>query len=245
MPMSWSEDHWPQLNYGKPITLRSVAKARGLYNYDWPQKWRENFIGPRLQLGWYRKNTAVKAGSDISLTERSGYLRLHPGPYKLSSPASPVALFRKQVHKQGIWRTRLSFLPEIAATEAGTVVYWNYFTWSSIGVRRAPSGGREVTFTPVEGDKASAELKSPGSEVDLVIECQPSKYRFGYHEVEEGARRVASEAHISWLGDIATASMIVDPPIGMSFTGMMLGLYGYSEMQRGLAPADFAFAEFL
>lgn len=245
MPMSWPEDDWPQLNYGKPISLTSTARARGLYVYDWPRKWHDNFVGPKLQLGWYRKNTASKPEFDISLTERPNYLRLYPGPHKLSSPASPVALFRKQQLKEGTWKTRLSFSPEVANTEAGTAVYWNYFTWTSIGVRRADSGGRQIVFTPTEGEAIAVDLRNSSSEIDLVIECKKQSYRFGYQEVAESAKRIPTDKDISWLGEVSTNGMTKNPPIGHVFTGMMLGIYAYSDMQRSLVPADFYFAEFL
>src|SRR5690348_14707124 len=109
MPMSW-EDDWPRLNHGKPLSLKSTA--RGLYLYDQPVKWRDTFETSKLQLGWYHKNTAVKPKSDYSLTARTGYLRLYGSPYKLSSPCPPTAVFRKQLHRQGTWRTRLSFQPD-------------------------------------------------------------------------------------------------------------------------------------
>lgn len=243
MPVSWTDDEWPTLNYGKPISLIGTANARGLYMYDFPHKWHDNFLSSRLQLGWYRKNTPLKPDSDMSLSE--GYLRIHPGPYKLSSPASPTALFRKQQHKEGIWKTRLLFQPDKARTEAGTCIYWNYFTWSSIGIRKAADGGREIGFSTQDGTWDTAKLESDISEVDLAIRCQRLHYSFGYHEVKTGATKVSADADIMWLGQISTSAMTKDPPCGNPFTGMMFGLYAFAEMQRGMKPADFAFAEFI
>lgn len=244
--MSWPENDWPELNYGKPLSLTSIARARGLYVYDWPRKWRDNFVGSTLQLGWYRKNTAVKANSDISLTARPNYLRLYPGPHKLSTPACPVALFRKQQHKQGIWKTRLSFNPNSPNSEAGTVAYFNYLTWSSIGVRRATSGVRQINFTSTDGEAASIDLKNDDFEVDLAIECQKLKYRFGFQEVAKNATKVPTDQGIYWVGEASAESMTKDPHSGIpAFTGAMLGLYAFCDLQRGMVPADFAFAEFL
>ena len=38
--------------------------------------------------------------------------------------------------------------------------------------------------------------------------------------------------------------MTVVPPVGAAFTGMMLGLYAFGELEGCLVPADFKFAEF-
>lgn len=245
MPVSWTDDDWPILNYGKPISLRGTAAARGLYNYDFPRKWHDDFRSTKLQLGWYRKNTPIKPDSDMSLSERPGYLRIHPGPYKLSSPASPTAIFRKQQQKTGIWKTRLSFQTQRDREEAGTCVYWNYFTWSSIGIRKSLDGRQQVILTTPSGLQLDEKLEASTTEVDLAIECEGLRYKFGYHEVKKGATKVSADADIKWLGQVSTKSMTIDPPVGLPFTGMMFGLYAFSEMQRGMTPADFAFAEFL
>lgn len=212
--------------------------------YDQPVKWSEKFTGPKLQLGWYSKNTAVKPASECSLTARPGYLRIYGGPYRLSSSNSPTALFRKQLHRQGVWRTRLAFAPDSFDCEAGTAVYWNYFTWSSIGVRRASSGVRQVVVTPSEGETTYADLETDDAEIILAIECQESKYRFGFQELSKAIKK-SSENNVQWLGEISTESMTRDPPIGLPFTGMMLCLYAFAEFQRSLVPADYAYAEFM
>lgn len=244
VPVLWSDDGWPELNYGRPITLLTMAPARGMYMYDQPTKWSEKFTSPKLEIGWYRKNTAVKPESDCSLTARSGYLRLYGGPYRLSSPNSPTALFRKQLHRQGVWRTRLSFEPDSPNCEAGTAVYWNYCTWSSIGVRKAASGARQVVLTPSEGEIISVDLNTNNAEVVLAIECQEVKYRFGFNEMAKADKK-SPENGVRWLAEVSTESMTRDPPVGLPFTGMMFCLYAFGEMQRSLTPADYAYAEFM
>lgn len=242
MPMSWTEDDWPLLNRGHPLSLQ--GSAHSLYTYDWPHKWHDNFNTSGLQLGWYRKNTPVK-DSEINLVDRAGYLRIRPGPYKLSSPASPAAIFRKLQHNCGVWKTRLSFSPDEMQSEAGTVAYWNYFTWSSIGIHRTTTGGREIIFTPAEGQSATAKLTSFETEVDLVIAINPLALRFGFQEAQPGASRVSADAGVNWIGESSSTSLTQNPAVGNSFTGLMLGLYAFSEKDRSASFADFAFCEFL
>ncbi|KAF4186723.1 hypothetical protein CNMCM7927_005110 [Aspergillus lentulus] len=231
VPMEWKND-WPVINGGQKVTLKS---GPGLYEYEPPVAWRDDFSSPKLQLGWYRKNTPVKI--DYSLTERPNHLRLLGGPYNLSSPACPTLFLRKQSSRHCTWETRLSFQPSSVHVEAGTVVYWNYFTHSSIGIRLSTAGQRIVRFRPAEGEPIDREV-GPTSDIIFLIECG-DRYRFGYKEVSEGV-----ESPTQWIGEVANSVMTRAPPVGAPFTGMMLGLYSYGELQKCLSPADFHYAEF-
>jgi hypothetical protein len=50
--MEWKDD-WPVINGGQKITLKS---GPGLYEFEPPVAWRDDFSDPKLQLGWYRKS---------------------------------------------------------------------------------------------------------------------------------------------------------------------------------------------
>lgn len=171
--------------------------------------------------------------TDYSLTERPNYLRLHGGPYNLSVPASPTMFLRKQTHHFCRWETRLSFEPTVAETEAGTVVWLNYFTYSSIGIRK-DGKGRFIRFRPSKGDTVEHRLDTQTA-VTLSVDCG-TEYRFGYRE--------GTQPNVHWIGSVSNIAATAAPPVGANFTGMMLGLYAFGERQRCLAPADFAYAEF-
>lgn len=47
----------------------------------------------------------------------------------------------------------------------------------------------------------------------------------------------------SGMGEVSNEVMTRDPPVGAPFTGMMLGLYAFGELERCLVPADFRYAE--
>ncbi|KAE8369680.1 glycosyl hydrolase [Aspergillus caelatus] len=234
IPVEWKDD-WPTFNEGKKISLQSESPR--LYEYQHPVSWRDDFSRPELQLGWYRKNTPMR--TDFSLIERPNHLRLHGGPYNLSVPSCPTLFLRKQTHHYCTWETQLSFNPQSPHTEAGTVVWWNYFTYSSIGIRLSPTkeGARIVRFRPAEGEVIDRELDSAVSDVVFFIECG-DQYRFGFREVNG----IDSQTH--WIGEVQNSTMTQSPPVGAPFTGMMLGLYAFGERQRCLVPADFAYAEF-
>ncbi|KAI9044349.1 glycoside hydrolase family 43 protein [Aspergillus affinis] len=238
VPVTWVDD-WPVFNGGEKITLQ--VDGPRLYPFEHPVPWKDDFSSSSLQLGWYRKNTPVK--TDYSLAERPGYLRLHGGPYNLSVPACPTLFLRKQTHRYCTWETRLSFRPTSVQTEAGTTVWWNYFTYSSIGIRVSPTGQdstRIVRFRPAEGKTVDLELASSASDVIFVIECGDA-YRFGFKEV--GVNGDQDSVH--WIGEVMNQAMAeASLPVGAPFTGMMLGLYAFGELQRCLVPADFEYAEF-
>ncbi|KAJ5661448.1 uncharacterized protein N7477_009064 [Penicillium maclennaniae] len=224
--VEWDND-WPVLNRGHKIALQSVGP--GLYQHIKPVSWRDDFTSPKMQLGWYRKNTPFTV--DYSLTERPNNLRLYGGPYNLSIPACPTLFLRKQTHRYCTWEIELTFEPISDYTEAGTVCWWNYFTYSSIGIRKR-GNNRVIHFRPSEGDKVERKLNS--STVVLVVECG-NEYRFGYRE---------STNHVEWIGSVSNQAATRAPPVGASFTGMMLGLYAFGERQKCLTPADFAYAQF-
>lgn len=245
MLVSWSEDDWPRFNAGQLLATKS--RAPGLYAYDLPQKWRDNFGTSQLQLGWYHKNTPVKANTTVTLTEKPGRLRLHGGPYALHSPGSPTAIFRKQVHRQCIWRTQLSFNPGSADhTEAGTCAYMSYLSWGSIGIRGSQDSHRRVVFTTTAGDNSSVDLETPDSEVVLLIHCDELRYRFGFEEMIKGSKSAKAPGKgVSWVGEMSMSAFVAAPRVGMPFTGAMLGLYSFARMERCLSPADFTYAEVL
>jgi beta-xylosidase len=147
---------------------------------------------------------------DYSLAERPNHLRLYGGPYTLSVPASPTMFLRKQTHRFCTWETKLSFQPTSEHTEAGTVLWWNYFTHSSLGIRKRDDQ-RIIRFKPSEGDVIEATLQ-PTRDIILVVECG-NEYRFGY-------RDPSSEETI-WIGSVANYVVTKAPPVGAPFTGMI------------------------
>ncbi|CAG8954650.1 hypothetical protein HYFRA_00004571 [Hymenoscyphus fraxineus] len=239
-PMNWVDD-WPVINRGQKIALQSSAP--GLYHYEKPVAWRDDFSGAELGLGWYRKNTPMKV--DYSLSEKPGVLRLLGSPYTLSIPTCPTLFLRKQTARNGTWSTRLSFHPTSSNTESGAVLWWNYFTYSSIGIRLSPSESaqRVIRFRPASGEDVTVPLTSKVSTVEFFIHSSDEKYEFGFHELSSD-KHIDDAEGVRWMGEVTTEDMTVDPPVGALFTGMMFGLYAFGEMEGCLVPADFEYAEF-
>lgn len=152
---------------------------------------------------------------------------------------------RKQTARQTLWSTQLNFQPSSTRAEAGTVLWWNYFTYSSIGLRMDSSGDRFVYFRPAEGPTQSWCLRTPDADVLLLIKCEELQYIFGFREVVEGHETLPiNDGCIMWVGSVSTDVMTRDPEVGAAFTGMMMGLYAFGDMERCLEPAKFKFAAF-
>ncbi|KAJ5792032.1 uncharacterized protein N7503_008010 [Penicillium pulvis] len=227
VPLKW-ENNWPVIEGGN-IALQMTGP--GLYHHKTPVSWKDEFSSPQLQLGWYRKNTPLV--TDYSLTERVNHLRLYGGPYNLCVPACPTLFLRKQIHRFCTWETKLSFQPDSEYTEAGTVLWWNYFAYISLGIRKR--GKSRILRLQQSGGSLVDNVLSSMSEVSLVIECG-DQYRFGYRE--------STDPDVTWVGTVDNVAAVKSPPLGAAFTGMMLGLYAFGERQRCMTPADFAYAEF-
>ncbi|KAF3402989.1 Non-reducing end alpha-L-arabinofuranosidase BoGH43B [Talaromyces pinophilus] len=250
VPVDWVDD-WPIFNGGQKISLDSGHPA---VVQQKPRTWKDDFTNPDLQLGWYRKNTPKKR--DYSLIERPNCLRLHGGPYKLSDPACPTLFLRKQSERFCTWETRLSFTPSSPYTEAGTVVWMDYFTYSTIGIRLKVSSNkgsndapkekilqRIIRFTPPIGSDADViehELKSLDSDIILTISCGDG-YQFSFREIVKND--TTTQEQLQCLGEVANEVMTRPPPIGLQFTGVMLGLYAFGTYHPCSTPADFHYVQ--
>ncbi|CAM1503611.1 Fc.00g012020.m01.CDS01 [Cosmosporella sp. VM-42] len=220
--VDWKDD-WPVLNGGKNIALETSGRSSlkgvsGLGSRSWLADLTKNF----LEMGWYQKNTPLK--QCYSLTERPGYLRLYGNCYDLSSPESPAMLLRKQTSYNQTFRTRLEFKPKVRGYEAGVVLWWNQFSYATLGVEA------------IEGKDGDVVMMSPTKDilgitggVLLTIQAQLGSYNMSI-ETEHGKSR--------W--EMLAKDLIVAPPVGGSFTGMMFGIYSFGKGEPVLDPADFS-----
>ncbi|KAL4950099.1 glycosyl hydrolase [Aspergillus filifer] len=254
-PVTWEND-WPIINEGNKISLN--IDTPHLYHYTHPVSFYDDFTSSTMQLGWYRKNTPLKQDYTIL----SPGLRLHGAPYTLSSPACPTLFLRKQENRSCIWETKLRFRPTLGNIEAGTVVYLNYFTHVSIGIRLAPGSHEDedkgvgnlkriiqVTVTAPERNSAStpniltnsAPLDSYTSDVILFIQCGDT-YKLGFREILDSDDTQSRPGPVTWLGSIPNAFLAEAAlPIGAPFTGVMLGVYSCGDRQAVLDGADFEY----
>jgi beta-xylosidase len=108
-----------------------------------------------LEAGWYHLRTPLR--QDYSLSERPGTLALYGNAYTIDMQECPAMLCRKQTIYSSTWETELSFEPESATHEAGSVVYWSKFSSIALLLWKDAEGCRHVVVRWM--DEKTDELK--------------------------------------------------------------------------------------
>ncbi|KAK4103159.1 glycoside hydrolase family 43 protein [Parathielavia hyrcaniae] len=241
--VDWVDD-WPVFNRGKNVALETVgrepvvqARAAGADGV----RWRADLSRPDLELGWYHKNTPIK--KCYSLTERPGYLRLYGNCYQLTSPESPALLLRKQAGYNETFRAKMDFKPSRLGYESGVTLWWNQYSFASIGVGvMEPRGGAKAVQTVIArqttGKNGDLDVSYPlfdlgvtvGADdaVQFTIDTTPTDYKLTV-SVGEASTSVSFDAE----------TLTISPPVGGAFTGAMFGIYASGKSEPVLDPSDF------
>ncbi|WYZ43831.1 hypothetical protein EsH8_VII_000267 [Colletotrichum jinshuiense] len=251
--VDWEND-WPIFNQGRNITLETtgrepiqklaVADAKGV-------KWKADLSKSSLEIGWYHKNTPIKACH--SLTERPGYLRLYGNCFDLNSPESPAMLLRKQSSYNEIFRAKMLFKPSRAGYESGVVVYWSQYSYATIGITAVQQENATSTVPTIitreptgkiSEFKVAHPLSEPGASsasaldlerpIQMIITAKPTEY-----EINLSVGEV--QTSISFTSEALT----VFPPVGGAFCGVMFGIYAFGRSEPVLDPSDFTDIEIL
>lgn len=137
----------------------------------------------------------------------------------------------------------MSFQPSTPGYESGVALWWNQYSFASVGVGVAgPGEGAEAVRTVVarEPTGKSGELKvsyplfekgaTLGSDgvVELSVEATPTEYKL-----------VLSAGEASVSVSFAAEMLTVSPPVGGSFTGALFGIYSFGRSEPVLEPSDF------
>ncbi|KAI1338290.1 glycosyl hydrolase [Xylariaceae sp. FL0016] len=242
--VDWVDD-WPVFNDGRNITLETRGRksatqlAAGIKPGD--VKWTAALDQKNLELGWYQKNTPLKPC--YTLTDRPGHLRLYGNCYSLSSPEAPAMLLRKQTAYSETFEVKLDFNPRKTGYEAGVVLWWNQYSYATIGMTLADGDNPGQTKIAILRRPAGAAIETsrvklcqerqelqPASDESarLQIAAQPNTYRMS---LKYGSNESICEVNIQ--------DMTTMPPVGAAFCGMMFGIYAFGNMEPVLDPADF------
>jgi xylan 1,4-beta-xylosidase len=224
-PLTWDDAGWPLVNGGKPISL--AMEVDGLPSHPLPEPpVRDPFDGP-LGFEWNHLRNPYRAS--YSTTERPGWLALHGTALTLAEAASPTFVGRRQEHLRVRMATRLDFVPQRAADEAGLALYRDPSHRYELGVRRG-AGGREVFVRQTVGPYLSAVTASaaaPG-EAPLILEvrAEPLEYTFWWG---------SSAGELTRLGAAATRYLATE--VAGGFIGTYVGLYATGNGSPAAAPA--------
>lgn len=87
--------------------------------------------------------------SCYSLTERPGHLRLFGNCYDLSSPEAPAMLLRKQTSFHDRFQATMEFNPRKRGYHAGLVLWWNQFSFATVGISMVEAAPGKAVRTAV------------------------------------------------------------------------------------------------
>ncbi|KAF1960916.1 Arabinanase/levansucrase/invertase [Byssothecium circinans] len=229
--VDWGEDRWPVFNEGGNITILTNGRDAILQTIQ---------RGRTAELGWYTKHTPLT--SFHSLTARPNHLRLHGTCYALSSPECPALLLRKQEEYAESFHATLDFGPTRVGYEAGVCVWWDEFSFAAIGVAGVADAGadaegavvRRVVWRKPTGSAGKSEVTSTitspdASPVRLTASANNATYTLS----------LTKDSSVSSFS-FGSEDLAVTPPVGMSFTGAMWGIYACGLGEPVLDPADFS-----
>lgn len=241
-------DGWPVFNDGKNIKFETEGRddVTQLVTQSESDSVRWHAALDRqsndLELGWYHKNTPLKAFH--SFNERPGYLRLYGGCYDLTSPEAPALLLRKQESFHDKFSATLEFNPTRRGYEAGITVWWSMYSHASIGITlvahnnqlaptvicRKPTGtvGKMATTYPAIVSQSTTQSFEPSAPSKLSAQATPTTYTV---ELSQGSSK--------WGFSFNTEDLCIMPPVGGAFTGTMFGIYSFGAWEPVLDPADF------
>lgn len=244
-------DGWPVFNEGENVRLVTKGRDAVVQEIELNRvgkgevKWTADLSGKDLELGWYQKNTPLK--KCYSLTERPRYLRVWGNCYNLSSPEAPAMLLRKQTEYHESFHAVLNFTPTKLGYEAGIVVYWSPFSYATIGIRAVEIRGETIptiVFRKPQGRAGAFSDSAPLLDKGLSLENDDLKLCV---EACNGTYKMYAKhpKHHLKVGDaesftFTSEELAITPPVGMSFTGAMFGVYAFGNWEPVLEPADFS-----
>lgn len=286
MKVDWIDD-WPVFNDGKNIAL--LTQGRSLQqnvpgSTEEVPTWTADLSKTEIELGWYQKSTSLFTScyscpcvlslridtpikQSYSLTDRPGYLRIYGNCYDLSSPEAPAMLLRKQTAYDQTFETTMTFDPSRTGCEAGIVLWWNQYSYATIGMTRLElPGGERAPMVICRSPSGQAGVMSVSKQPDPSRPCasrssrQQTEYPFlsprnplsgmetplSQGPVRLTLRCSGATYNLELRQGASKASrtcraedLTVMPLLGGAFAGVMFGLYSFGKGEPVLDPADF------
>ena len=230
-PVQWANG-WPSLGERGRIAEVMRGALPTPHPYPAPEP-RDDFEGDELGFEWnFLRNPPMNAWS---LTQRSGWLRLHGNAATLDDVAAPAFVGRRQQHRAFRASTRLAFTPRIRGNEAGLALRMTERHHCEIAIRPSPSG-RIATLRLRNGDKrrelASAKLPRKGA-VKLHVASDGERYFFGY-SLGNGVEQPLSDIPVGLLSSELSGSL----------TGVYIALWASGSGKPSTTAADFDWFEY-
>jgi xylan 1,4-beta-xylosidase len=251
-PIEWTTDGWWRPTAGKVPT--ASARAPGLPRSDYALAQSDTFDGATLGLQWFFTCAPDFSGKTWSLTERPGWLRIHPTEGDLAALTALPAVFQQRViDKKFSVRTTVTF----AATHGREAAGLHFFHdpkrnfWLATSVH----DGRRVVTVGKYNDGVRADLwetdlpRDAGDTVQLKIAVDGAEsatffYRLGSagdwkglggaiyfgaadRDLREGRK---GDPDLGWVGTNKSNT----------WTGATFGVFAVRDGAPESPPADFA-----
>lgn len=206
-PMVWRSDDWPVIGddpdgngNGNPVSSHVKPDVGGTYPIEIPQT-TDDFTSEALGFQWQWQANS-KPGW-LSLTDRSGYLRLYSQPQASNLSSTPSLLLQKLSSKSFTITTNVILNANMNGEKAGLIVASNY---SFIVVQRKSDNQYVITnnsdSTNIDGNSAYLRIT-----VTSGARCQFSYSTDGQNFRNMGSGFTAREG--GWVGaKIGLFSMI-------------------------------------
>jgi alpha-N-arabinofuranosidase len=224
-PVEWVDD-WPVVN--RTGTIGTVVEATLPGAQPKQQACaREDFDASVLGPLWIKLRRPVE--SNYSLTERPGFLRLHPSASTLDDIASPTFLARRQQHFHVLMAARLDYQPSADTDRAGlSLLMTNRHRYDFLVTRR---GEARVAAVEIRLDRIryrAAEWRLPDTgPVELRILSRKETYDF---ECVAHGQPVAPPCQLD--------SRYLATEVTGGFNGVVVGMFANSDAGHGPV-ADF------
>jgi xylan 1,4-beta-xylosidase len=227
--MRWAEDGWLYTLDGEGIPTVEAEAGPSIDEHH-------DFDGPDLPIDFQWLRTP-EPETIFSLAARAGHLRLF-GRETIGSLFTQALVARRQQAFCYSAATRMDFDPAHYQQTAGLVCYYNGAKFHYLHVSHDEEVGRHIRVMSALPDSPMADAHTapipiPGGPIDLRVEVDYERLRFGY--------RVEGAESWTWLPKRFDASILSDEatmPGLANFTGAFVGM-ACQDMAGTARPADF------
>jgi xylan 1,4-beta-xylosidase len=227
--MRWSGDGWLHTLDGEGIPIVEAEAGPAVSE-------RYDFDGPDLPIDFQWLRTP-EPEAIFSLAARPGHLRLH-GRETIGSLFTQALVARRQQCFCYSAATRMEFEPAHFQQAAGLLCYYGAAKFHYLHLSHDEEIGRHLRVMSALPDSAQADaftapIPITGGPVELRVEVDYERLRFGY--------RLEGEGNWTWLPELFDASILSDEataPGLPNFTGAFVGM-ACQDMAGTACPADF------
>ena len=231
-PLRW-EGGWPVISPGTG-RVEFTYLVPNLPEQTWPvASASDDFDASTLGLEW----NCLRTSPDefISLSERSGYLRLRLRPQRLSEQTNPSFVGRRQQHINFAAQTALEFAPQNENECAGlALIQNNNFHFLFVVTKEVDPIVRLIKRANGR-EEVLAEQSVSTQGIYLKVEAHEQAYSFYFSNKLDEWHAIAENVY----------GRILSTPIAGGFVGAFIAMYASSNGQPSTNHADFDWFEYV